>query len=197
MYEVVFMTGARAGQVVPVNRTMLAGRSPECQIEVPDPNASRQHCKFIFDGKNLLITDNGSSNGTYLNDVRLTQAVKLQPDDVVRLGETRLRCQISGDDGDAASSSIFDFKEQDEDLSQSIVLSVADLAQKGHSPEVLAARLAAIIKVSNTLVNIDQIDEIFAGVLESFAVTLLKPRPRFSSTRPRVATLIRVCRSSV
>lgn len=167
MHEVVFLTGARAGQVVVVNRTMLAGRSPECLIETPDPNASRQHCKFIFDGQSVTIADNNSSNGTFLNDVRLTAPVRLQPDDVVRLGETRLRYQNGESEGDAASSSIFDFREQEEDLSQSIVLSVADLAAKNQSPEVLAQRLAAIIKVSNTLVNIDKIDEIFAGILET------------------------------
>jgi len=168
MHELVFLTGARAGQLVTVNRTMIAGRSPECQIEAPDPNASRQHCKFIFDGQSVMIADNNSSNGTYLNEVRLAAPVRLEIDDVVRLGETRLRYQLQGGDDDSgASSSIFDFREQDEDLSQSIVLSVADLAQRNQSPEVLAQRLAAIIKVSHTLVNIDKIDEIFAGILET------------------------------
>ena len=94
MHELVFLTGARAGQVVTVNRTMISGRSPECQIEAPDPNASRQHCKFIFDGQSVMIADNNSSNGTYLNEVRLTAPVRLEIDDVVRLGETRLRYQL-------------------------------------------------------------------------------------------------------
>ena len=167
MYELVFITGARAGQTVAVNRTMLAGRSPECQIEVPDPNASRQHCRFVFDGQTVTVADNGSSNGTFLNDVKLTGPQKLEVDDVVRLGETRLRLQLAGEGGDSASSSIFGFREQEEDLSQSIVLSVSDIVQQGQSPEILAQRLAAIIKVSNTLVNIDKIDEIFAGILET------------------------------
>jgi pSer/pThr/pTyr-binding forkhead associated (FHA) protein len=33
----------------------------------------------------------GSTNGTFLNGVRLTRARKLSPGDVVRIGETELR----------------------------------------------------------------------------------------------------------
>lgn len=165
MFELVFLTGARAGQVVPVTKTLLAGRSPECSLEVPDPNTSRQHSRFVYDGTSVTIVDNGSSNGTFLNDVRLTGPVKLKQDDVVRLGETRIRFQ-HGNGSQNSPSSIFGFKEADEDLSQSIMLSVADLGKKGQNAEVLAARLNAIIEVSKSLVNVDRTD-LFDRILES------------------------------
>ena len=91
MYELVFLTGARAGEVVPVNKNLIGGRSPDCSLEVPDPNASRQHCRFVFDGHSVTAIDNNSSNGTYHNDVRMTVPIKLAPDDVIRIGETRIR----------------------------------------------------------------------------------------------------------
>jgi len=165
MFELVFLTGARAGQVVQVTKTLLAGRSPECSLEVPDPNTSRQHSRFVYDGSSVTIVDNGSSNGTYLNDVRLTGPVKLKQDDVVRLGETRIRF-THGSGGQGSPSSIFGFKEAEEDLSQSIMLSVADLGKKGQNAEVLAARLNAIIEVSKSLVNVNQAD-LFDRILES------------------------------
>lgn len=169
MFELVFLTGARAGQVVPVSKTMLAGRSPECQLEVPDPNASRQHCRFVFDGHSVTAIDNNSSNGTYHNDVRMTVPIKLAPDDVIRIGETRIRLQLSNrsDEEKANSSSIFAFQEKEEDLSQSLMISVADLAKRVQSPEVLAARLNAIITVSKALVNINKLEEIFDRILDS------------------------------
>src|ERR1043165_8443818 len=68
MYELVFLTGARAGAVVPVNKSLIGGRSPDCSLEVPDPHARRQHARFNWDGALLLVVDNGSSNGTYVND---------------------------------------------------------------------------------------------------------------------------------
>jgi len=168
MFELVFLTGARAGQVVPVSKTMLAGRSPECQMEVPDPNASRQHCRFVFDGKSVTAIDNGSSNGTYHNEVRMTAPIKLVLDDVIRIGETRMRLQLANADNDEkGSSSIFAFQEKEEDLSQSLVISMADLGKRAQSPEVLAARLNAIITVSKALVNINKLEEIFERILDS------------------------------
>lgn len=167
MYELVFLTGARAGQVVPVNKTLLAGRSPECSLEVPDPNASRQHSRFVFDGQSVTVVDNGSSNGTYVNDQRIKEH-RLQPDDVVRLGETRLRFQASSRSGSSHSpSSIFGFKDADEDLSQSILVSFNDIAKRVQSPEVLSQRLQAITQVARALGNTHKVEALFERILDT------------------------------
>ena len=68
MIELVFLTGARAGEVVPVNKNLIGGRSPDCSLRIPDYNASRQHARFMWDGAELTVADNGSSNGAYFND---------------------------------------------------------------------------------------------------------------------------------
>jgi adenylate cyclase len=174
MYELVFLTGARAGEVVPVNKSLIGGRSPDCSLEVPDPNASRQHAKFTWDGANLTVADNGSSNGTYLNDQRLTAPVMAKDGDVVRLGETRLRVQTHKIPNDAHSSSIFGFKERDADLSQSIVMSVSEVRSTGVDAKVLAARLNAIIQVSKALVNITSEDVVSTRIID----TLLEVFPQ-------------------
>ncbi|HTM20222.1 MAG TPA: adenylate/guanylate cyclase domain-containing protein [Kofleriaceae bacterium] len=169
MFELVFLTGARAGQVVPITKTLLAGRSPDCSLEVPDPNASRQHSRIIYDGATCSAADNGSSNGTFVNDHKLATTVKLNPGDIIRLGETRLRFQEKkrASSDSTGSSSIFGFsKDSTEDLSQSILLRVEDLAKRA-DPEILAARLSAIIKVSKALVNINRIEQVFDGILET------------------------------
>ena len=165
MIELVFLTGARAGEVVPVSKTLIGGRSPECSLEVPDPNASRQHARFMWDGAELTVADNGSSNGTYVNDQRLTAPIKVNHGDIVRLGETRLRVQ-SRNRHDTQSSSIFSFKEAEADLSQSIVLSVSEIRNQALSVEALTIRLNAIIQVSKALANITQLDKVFGGILE-------------------------------
>ena len=168
MYELVFLTGGRAGAVVPVTGNLIGGRSPDCSLEVPDPNASRQHARFTWNGSELLVIDNGSSNGTYVNDQKITTH-RLAHSDVVRLGETRLRVQLRSLQ-DGQSSSIFGFTSGEDDahdLSQSIVMSVSDLKNSARSPEVLAARLNAIIKVSHALVNITKLDLVFEGILET------------------------------
>jgi adenylate cyclase len=167
MYELVFLTGARAGEVVPVNKSLIGGRSPDCSLEVPDPNASRQHARFQWDGATLVIADNGSSNGTYVNDQRIPGNVTAKDGDVVRLGETRIRIQQHKIPSDAHSSSIFGFKERDADLSQSIVLSVSEVRSQGLDAAALTLRLNAIIAVSKALVNIANEDQVFARILET------------------------------
>ncbi len=165
MIELVFLTGARAGEVVPVTKNLIGGRSPDCSLEVPDPNASRQHARFLWDGAELTVADNGSSNGTYVNDQRLAAPIKVNHGDVVRLGETRIRVQ-SRNRQDQNSSSIFSFKEAEADLSQSIVLSVSEIRTQTQSVEVLSARLNAIIQVSKALANISQLEKVFGGIIE-------------------------------
>src|SRR5208283_2137419 len=51
-------------------------------------------------------------------------------------------------------------------LSQSIALSVSEIRSQQLSPEDLSARLNAIIKVSKALVNINNLEAIFSGILE-------------------------------
>jgi adenylate cyclase len=174
MYELVFLTGARAGEVVPVNKSLIGGRSPDCSLEVPDPNASRQHAKFNWDGANLIVADNGSSNGTYVNDQRIPGPHTAKDGDVVRLGETRIRVQTHKIPSDAHSSSIFGFKEREADLSQSIVMSVSEVRSQGVDAKILAIRLNAIIQVSKALVNITSEELVSTKIID----TLLEVFPQ-------------------
>ncbi len=174
MYELVFLTGARAGEVVPVNKSLIGGRSPDCSLEVPDPNASRQHVRFQWDGAMMVVADNGSSNGTYVNDQRIPAPVTAKDGDVVRLGETRIRVQMHKIPSDAHSSSIFGFKEREADLSQSIVMPLSDVRSQGVDAKVLAQRLNAIIQVSKALVKITNEDEVSTRIID----TLLEVFPQ-------------------
>lgn len=168
MFELLFLTGARAGEIVQVVKPLIAGRSPDCSLEVPDANASRQHARILWDGAVLTMVDNGSSNGTYINDQRVPSAV-LSHGDVIRLGETRLRVQLRSASLNAShQSSIFSFKEQEADLSQSLLLPMGE-ARAGttaRNADVLAMRLDAIIAMSKALTNINQLEVVFHSILD-------------------------------
>jgi adenylate cyclase len=168
MYDLVFLSGPKAGEMVPVKQSLVAGRSPDCSLEVPDPNASRQHARFLWDGTALQVADNGSSNGTYVNDQRITQ-IPVHHGDIVRLGETRIRIQRHANEGsDVNSSSIFSFKDADADISHSIVMPVAELSKpQVVSQEMLSQRLNAVMKVSKALVNIAHLDDVLGGILDT------------------------------
>ncbi len=47
------------------------GRSLKCEFSVPLEDLSREHCKIELQGEDFFITDLGSSNGVWVNRVRL------------------------------------------------------------------------------------------------------------------------------
>jgi serine phosphatase RsbU (regulator of sigma subunit) len=61
------------------------GRDPGCDVVISEATVSRRHAEVKWDGQELAVEDLGSSGGTFVNDVRVQQAV-LQPGDVLRLG---------------------------------------------------------------------------------------------------------------
>ncbi len=91
-----------ASNLIVINQ---AGRSPlhvqvadrldigrECDgLLVTDERVSRQHLRFEVVGEQLMVTDLGSSNGTYLNGVRLRGAARFEPDSTLTLGSVSIQ----------------------------------------------------------------------------------------------------------
>jgi pSer/pThr/pTyr-binding forkhead associated (FHA) protein len=71
---------------------VTAGRAEQNDIVLGrDEFASATHARFELRGSGAWIEDVGSTNGTYLNGVRLKKRRRLNPGDVVRVGETDIR----------------------------------------------------------------------------------------------------------
>lgn len=67
------------------------GRSPSCDIRLEgDQLISRRHALLRYDGERYTVVDLGSSNGTYVNDVEITEAHPLADGDRILLGEHEL-----------------------------------------------------------------------------------------------------------
>jgi hypothetical protein len=49
-------------------QVVTIGRLPECDVVLADPGASRRHASVRAEGGEFLLTDLGSTNGTYVND---------------------------------------------------------------------------------------------------------------------------------
>src|SRR2546423_14082764 len=77
--------------IVKLDRTKLTiGRSSRNDICISDPFASRLHAELRREGDHVLLVDNGSANGTFLNGQRVSGSVRLEPGDMVRIGETEI-----------------------------------------------------------------------------------------------------------
>jgi Inner membrane component of T3SS, cytoplasmic domain len=71
---------------------LLLGRGSSNDVNLArDEYASSKHARVEPRRDGVWVEDVGSTNGTYLNGIRLTRAKKLSPGDVVRIGETELR----------------------------------------------------------------------------------------------------------
>lgn len=83
-------SGALAGRTLPLRSGIVLGRAADCDHVIPDHAVSRHHCRldWLFEG--YRVTDLGSSNGTFVNDVQVSEYV-LGEGDLVTLGATRLR----------------------------------------------------------------------------------------------------------
>ena len=73
------------------------GRLPECELAVADPNVSRRHAEVRRgpDGT-WLVADAGSTNGTKVNGVKISEARKLEDGDEITVGSTTVRFEASG-----------------------------------------------------------------------------------------------------
>jgi pSer/pThr/pTyr-binding forkhead associated (FHA) protein len=76
------------------NSQITAGRSTDNHIVINDPEVSGKHLTIAHqpDGS-IVVWDNNSTNGTYVNGNRLQGAYRLSPQDVVQLGQFTLRLQ--------------------------------------------------------------------------------------------------------
>src|SRR4051812_13103619 len=86
--EVVALTANGVRHEV-TERRMTLGRSKDCDIQVPDPNVSRQHAEVVQEGSAYWIVDLDSTNGIEVNGRRQKRA-KLADGDRITLGSTEL-----------------------------------------------------------------------------------------------------------
>ena len=70
--------------------TLVVGRALTSDIPVLDPTISRRHAEVVWDDSGVHVRDLGSSNGTFLNGVKI-EAAKLSPGDVVTFGKVPFR----------------------------------------------------------------------------------------------------------
>jgi hypothetical protein len=71
------------------------GRDPANTIVLDDPTVSRRHARVELTDEGIVLTDLGSSNGTFVNGARIERAV-LKPGDEIVLGASAFRLQVLG-----------------------------------------------------------------------------------------------------
>ena len=90
--EILVTVGPLRGRRCAVTeRGLRLGRSSTCEIAMPDPALSRNHCLFELRDGDLWVTDLASANGTVVNGVALgADSRRLAVGDVVSAGDSSL-----------------------------------------------------------------------------------------------------------
>ncbi len=68
----------RAPKRKPVQITaapIILGRDPDCAVVLDDPEVSAAHCELRAEKKGVLVRDLGSKNGTFINAIRIREAL--------------------------------------------------------------------------------------------------------------------------
>src|SRR5207248_1147019 len=73
-----------------LGRTLVVGRAVTSDVPIYDPTISRRHAEIELTEHGVRVTDLGSSNGTFLNGAKITEA-EAGANDVVTFGKVAFR----------------------------------------------------------------------------------------------------------
>ncbi|RME79177.1 MAG: FHA domain-containing protein [Chloroflexi bacterium] len=82
------MVEGRLRQTFPLRGEVTLGREKDNGIVVSDEKVSRYHAVLIPTAGTFILQDRGSTNGTYVNGVRIAQPTRLFNQDKITLGDT-------------------------------------------------------------------------------------------------------------
>jgi pSer/pThr/pTyr-binding forkhead associated (FHA) protein len=101
--KLIVLAGAKQGLEIPLKKDkFLIGRAKECSLRAGSEAISRRHCAIVRKGDRFTVRDLGSRNGTYVNDVRITEEVPLEEGNELRVGPLEFRVASSAKKKEAA-----------------------------------------------------------------------------------------------
>ncbi|HEY1718558.1 MAG TPA: FHA domain-containing protein [Verrucomicrobiae bacterium] len=96
MAKLVIQNQGMTGRVCELHtdRTTV-GRVEDNTFQITDPSVSSHHCEVLLRGNEIFIRDLNSTNGTFINDARITESV-LKPGQTLKLGQIELKLEAEG-----------------------------------------------------------------------------------------------------
>jgi pSer/pThr/pTyr-binding forkhead associated (FHA) protein len=93
MAKLVVLSAGMTGRTheLKVDKTTV-GRVEDNTFQISEPSISSHHCEILLKGTDVLVRDLGSTNGSFINGEKITEAV-LKPNQILRLGQIELRLE--------------------------------------------------------------------------------------------------------
>jgi len=171
--------GLETGRVLALRReTMEIGRHPDSTFVFDDAGVSGRHCKIHFVAGVYAVSDEGSTNGTFVNGARVSNATPIKDGDRIQLGQsTQLKFSMVQEDEMNALVRIYEAAFRD---------ALSGAFNRKHLEERIDAELAFAVRhgteLSTVILDIDHFKKVndthghLAGdlVIKTFAQTLMK-----------------------
>ncbi len=116
--KVIILSEHLRGQSFELNQAEhVIGRTEDCDICIPDPTVSSHHCKLVReDGEgNYIVCDQGSTNGTRVNGVRIEEGTPhtLVNSDILQVGgvEMLFDCEETRQTGASTTHTVINLEE--------------------------------------------------------------------------------------
>ena len=89
MFKLLSTTGDQSIELQP-GRALVVGRAVTSDVPIYDPTISRRHAEVALGDRGVSVKDLGSSNGTFLNGARVTEA-EASANDIVTFGKVAFK----------------------------------------------------------------------------------------------------------
>jgi len=89
VFKLLSTTGEQSIDLQP-GRIIVVGRAVTSDVPIYDPTISRRHAEVSLADGGVKVKDVGSSNGTFLNGARITEAIAVE-NDVITFGKVAFR----------------------------------------------------------------------------------------------------------
>ncbi len=159
------------------------GRDLACELSLPaDPGVSQHHATLRLHDGQLLLEDNGSRNGTWLNGRRVRRA-QLRPGDCLFVAGSRLQLRTLSPAPEFSVAAI------EQALALQVTgLATADVPDQGLDFEIEPGRLQALV-LSDSKQRRAVLDTL-AGISQPIAGKLAWSEPELDRARARLRTRV-------
>jgi pSer/pThr/pTyr-binding forkhead associated (FHA) protein len=93
--SLVVTQGVHAGKPIPITSSQfLIGRDEQCQLRPASPAISKRHCAILVRDGKLLVQDFDSTNGTFVNDEKVTGEKPIKHGDRLKVGPLEFEVKV-------------------------------------------------------------------------------------------------------
>jgi pilus assembly protein CpaF len=96
---------------------LTVGRVQGNELMLPKGNVSKRHARLLYRDGRFIVTDLNSTNGTYVNRRRITQATIVREGDRIYVGDFVLRIELPGGEAQPAAEAQPDLSSSSDEVS--------------------------------------------------------------------------------